>query len=156
VKGNARILIPLLFCAFVLWVLCCSGPCTDIVANNIRLNEYQDLLRSVEHPADTRLLRKEKAVGILVGCGNHCDFFVAELREFDSSWEEVQSQYATELISEKDLVRVVLLDDRKLYTAQVPHRLNSRKEWGVGPTKTNVYLVYIFVSDVANRDIRCH
>ena len=144
-------------CGFVtVGALYFSGPCADMRINNAQLDHYADVLARVRHPVGTRRLSTERDLGILVGSGNHCDFFVAELREFDTSWADVQAAYADALAESKHLLKIHLVADEQLEGAHVPYRLHTRQAWGVPPTKTNAYLVYIFRSDTANLDLRCH
>lgn len=60
--------------------------------NNFRLWRFEQHFAALSHPPQSKFIERKKAVG-LFGNGNHCDFFVAELRSFSGSQHNIRNFY---------------------------------------------------------------
>lgn len=76
------------------WSLCARSCCADTIAHEQKLWRLEGSFRDVTHPAATALVTKRSRVGLLLGNGNHCDYFVGELRRTALSKELIREAYA--------------------------------------------------------------
>lgn len=60
--------------------------------NNFRLRQFERNFAAMAHPPQSKFVARTQEVG-LFGNGNHCDFFVAELRSSSSSQNTIRKFY---------------------------------------------------------------
>lgn len=58
-------------------MLMCLSPC---LPHDLRLRRLKSEYSKLAHPAGSRVLEARSELGLLEGNGNHCDYFVGELR----------------------------------------------------------------------------
>ena len=54
----------------------------DSLIHNLRLSRMKRLLDEISHPDNTEYIFSRSVLGLLAGNGNHCDYFVGEMRSF--------------------------------------------------------------------------
>ena len=63
----------------------------DPVVNEWRSFRFRSRFAAISHPSGTERVRYESRFGLLVGNGNHCDYFAGELRTYAGTKESVLS-----------------------------------------------------------------
>jgi len=91
-RGRLWLLVPL---ALVLAVV---SPCLPHQVHLLRLEQRYD---AIEHPTSSRLIARTSALGLLEGNGNHCDYFVGELRLAASSEAALRTFYGSQVDFER-------------------------------------------------------
>ncbi len=154
---SASIILCLVACVIVL-----SPVIGDTMAHDRKLRRYQAALNEAQHPGDTSLIRAEKRVGLFAGNGNHCDYFVGELRRYSGSRQEIKEFYAGVSIEGHGPVELLFVENGQfpeLARQTLPHKLDELAEWSVSAAelRAGVYLVYVLAPGFdAGYDIRCH
>lgn len=160
---TALLMLGLTFLVGVTWIL--GG------ANNYALWQMSRSLSAIAHPTGTQFVASSDAIGLLAGNGDHCDFFVGELRSNTSlSPAQLRSFYANTSIwnprsGRREQVSVATIKGKKL------RLLSSGEEWtglyefmndhfgADWPRKAShrpMYVVFIFdVGYDAGCDFRC-
>jgi hypothetical protein len=138
----------------------------DVILHNRKLNRMFASLKLLEHPADTEHVLDRKNVGLLIGNGNHCDYFVAELRKYNGDREVVLEWYEDETITgpnRKDFdVRVLFLSEGAFVgdKPMLPYDHDLPDDWldEVNDPDGDYYLVYVFLGafEEPGLDPRCH
>jgi hypothetical protein len=135
----------------------------DVWGNSAALRRFQSQFATVSHPTNTRLITGRACVGLLVGNGNHCDFFVGELRAFSGDWDHVEKGYMGQAIvspiDEKRVpVRALRVSDAFGGQERLPRDLETLEGWkaDVQGDVEKLYIVYVFPSYCAKMDPRCH
>ncbi len=118
-------------------------------------------LGTVAHPADTSLLVATRKVGLLVGNGNHCDFFAGELRRFTGTREQLRAFYAgkevpSPLGSYPEEVRIAFFGEER--PVDLPYDFDAAEKWGAPPSQAGqLYIVYLYNGGHdPGMDLRCH
>ena len=83
----------------------------DIVGDNLRLESYSAAFRRVDHPTGSVRVDAQRRIGLLTGNGNHCDFFVGEVRRFDGDREDLRSFYGSQTVRGVGSLRLAFVDD---------------------------------------------
>lgn len=144
------ILIPLL--------LIVASRVTVMLKNNI-IAEY--FLEELEYPRpdSTQIYEKYSKIGLLVGNGNHCDFFSGIIFYSQLSREEIKKfyqerqSYAGELLFLDNSTSIeALLPDhhiesiRRMIRNDLSGKINGKGEY---------FLIYSLISRPYNGDLRC-
>jgi len=141
------------------------GPCVhDTALNSRRLHQFEKGIMSVDHPFDTELIASRARVGLLIGSGNHCDYFVGELRSYRGPKEALVANYSNQSVhnpvtGRAEKLTLVFLEDGVIpRNAYLPDSLKHLEAWGEDCRSVPLqsYLVYLFRSYQANADVRCH
>ena len=155
----ACILVALGGCAA--WVL--LPMWRDARSNDRHLDAIADQMIEIEHPPGTSRVRVKKKVGLLIGNGNHCDYFVGELRTFSGADDAVIAFYSGKTIHNPvgdfdQKVQVAFPEPDGRFGDWLPDCSDSLDAWGLTPDERalSLYLVYVFSSFRPNRDMRCH
>ena len=111
------------------------------------LSEFQDL----QHPTDTELLSARNQVGEFAGHNQGCDFFIGEVREYDTVQNAVLNAYLAQQVSGHQ-VQVLFLDGGWIPSEMepvLPKPLDDLAEWRlpVDIEQESLYMVYVIVSD---------
>lgn len=120
------------------------SPCGQ---NELTLLRRRRAFEAIVHPPGSVLLREASAVGLLEGNGNHCDFFVGQLRAAPLSREALRRAYPPDVMVEFGLEdaptgpREALLRE----VATVPPREGM-----------TVYVVSTYEQRPPGLDPRCH
>ena len=125
----------------------------DSFKNDRTQKEFVENFKSIEHPAGTIMVAERDSMG-LFGNGNHCDFFVGQIRSYTGAKEELKGAYSASASS----VEIWFIDDPEIeYFYAGP--FNKLADWGIENdfTKINkIYLVYKLMNLPPNHDFRCH
>lgn len=63
------------------------------IYNNFRLQRFERNFAALPHPTPSQFIKRQKAMGLIAGNGNHCDFFVAELRSHSQDQQKIRDFY---------------------------------------------------------------
>jgi len=149
-------------------VLGTLGPCgyaivRDTVINNRHLSRMARAMQALKHPDGTARIRFESRVGLLVGCGNHNDFFVGELRTYSGDRERITEFYKGVAIHNPvgkfdQQVELVFPEPDGEFKAWLPDCFDRLAAWRISPQERggHVYLVFVFSSFPPDMDLRGH
>ena len=128
--------------------LLCLAPC---VPNDVHLLTIERQYRSIPHPADSRALQYEADLGLLEGNGNHCDYFVGELRATRLSRAQLARFYGphVELTAPDSF-------EAPSYVSSPRDRLIERAATTTPGPGEVLYVVSLFDQEAAGLDMRCH
>jgi len=142
------------------------GPCARDSFNNSRnLVKIQQALREIPIPSNTHRFASNSALGLLVGNGNHCDFFAGEIFRSELSPDAILQHYTNRLIlnpitGDKEEIDVrVITNAIQLSSLWLPDRFTHPDAWGISTdtfSNATVYLVSVMRSYNANHDMRSH
>jgi len=154
------VILPLLAITLLL------GPCVrDSFSNSWKLRKIQKALRDIPVPPNTQRLASNSAVGLLVGNGNHCDFFAGEMFRSKLSADTILQHYTNRLFLNpvtgyKEEIDVqVLSHPTHLSSLWLPDSFTEPTDWGISTdtfSQGTIYLVKVMRSYDANLDPRCH
>lgn len=156
------LVLTLIILCLVACVIVLAPVIGDTIAHDRKLRRYQAALRDAPHPGDTLLVSAEKRVGLFVGNGNHCDYFVGELRQYSGSRQEIEEFYAGISIEGYGPVELLFVENGQFPEPArwtLPRKLDELAEWSVSPVElqADVYLVYVLAPGFdPGYDIRCH
>lgn len=141
-RGLLWLLVPLALGAAVL------SPCLPHQLHLLRLEQRFD---AIEHPTGSRLVARESALGLLEGNGNHCDYFVGELRLSSSSEAELKTFYGSNVEFEGvDRAEAPRFMDS-------PHDRLLQRAGRTRPAASELlYVVWLFDQQPPGGDLRCH
>jgi hypothetical protein len=132
----------------------------DFLVHDYALYRYAREFRQMAHPADTTLVSYKTALGLITGNGNHCNYFIGELRRYNGDKQALLSFYDTERFA--GLGSGLLFIENGAFPADawesLPHGLDQLSAWLRPPTKATdpLYLVFTLHIDLnAGWDIRC-
>jgi hypothetical protein len=153
-------LLPFIYLAGLL--LCCGMlSLPDIFIHNQRLASYVVAFQKMEHPLGTSELSFRSMV-TLVGNGNHCDYFVGEMRQFTGERQAIIDFYEGQEVHGQP-VFVAFVENgefpHETSLRYLPQGLDNPKNWLDSPfgSLENVYVVYVFdIGNDAGLDFRCH
>ncbi|MGC4119002.1 MAG: hypothetical protein QM765_31420 [Myxococcales bacterium] len=153
-------LVGALLLAGVSWILGLG----DMLMNEVRLGRLERSFAALQDPAGTERIRLESRVGLLSGNGNHCDYFVGELRVTAKPLAEVLAAYVGATVrepmrGEASEVYVGEVKGQEIDDLPMPYELSSVVSWTRGatiPEGSRLYLVGFFANEEANGDLRCH
>ena len=141
-RGRLWLLVPL---ALVLAVV---SPCLPHQVHLLRLEQRYD---AIEHPTSSRLIARTSALGLLEGNGNHCDYFVGELRLAASSEAALRTFYGSQVDFERVDRSAPPLDEDS------PRHWLQQRTGGTTPGPGEVlYMVWLFDQQPPGGDLRCH
>lgn len=165
VVGKALIVLIFLWLLIFLAVisLCCGVfSLPDTFTHNQKLASYVAAFQKIDHPLDTSHISFRSKVGLLAGNGNHCDYFVGEMRRFAGERQVIIDFYEGQEVGGEPLF-VEFVENgefpRETSLWSLPGGLNNPHNWLDSPSVSleNVYVVYmLIVGDDAGLDIRCH
>ena len=149
--------------AFVLMAV--LGPCiVDSVKNSSHLYRIVDSVDALPSPPGTRRLAGHSAVGLLVGNGNHCDFFAGVLMKSQQPPEAVLKHYRGKTVynpvtgTNQDVEVSILTRTEDFERLWLPDFCNAARHWGLSSADfagETLYLISFFGSYQANNDLRC-
>ncbi len=161
VRKALVVLIFLIFPPGVLLFCCGMLSLPDTFIHNQKLASYVAAFREIEHPPGTSEIGFQSLV-TLVGNGNHCDYFVGEMRQFTGERQTIVEFYTGQKVQEQPLVVAFVENGEFPHETSLrflPRGLDNPRNWLDSPSVSleNVYVVYILsVGDNAGLDIRCH
>ncbi len=143
-----------------------SGPCIhDTIVNDRQLSQMKRQLEKIPPPPSAERIASRSAVGLLVGNGNHCDFFVGSLFRTKEPREHVQEHYDRSRFlnpvtgNQEEIDVTVLTNAADLRARWLPDQFSYPEAWGVSASdfqKGTVFLVSIMRSYRPNYDWRTH
>jgi len=161
VRGITVLIIQVGICATIFWFLFGAT-----LLHNWNLMQLDKSFGRVVHPQQTAHLSSVNEVGLLIGNGDHCDFFVGHLRSFTGSRKNIQNFYSKSKIwnplnNSLQPIDILFLENGEIPSSQrdyLPREFDSASRWLSTPLdrKQNYYLVYFFdVGYDAGFDVRC-
>ena len=122
------------------------------LANNRVLSEYENDFRATEHPPNTSSVMVHSRVTRSPGNGQHCFYFVGELRRYQGTRASIQAFY-------NDKAQVAFVQNGKI-GGVIPSELKQFANWSQSAVdEKSLYLVYTLVGDFEDTtvfDLRCH
>ncbi|MBD2037596.1 hypothetical protein H6F86_11925 [Phormidium sp. FACHB-592] len=122
------------------------------LANNRVLSEYENDLRATEHSPNTSSVMLQSRVTRPPGNGQHCFYFVGELRRYQGTRASIQAFY-------NDKAQVAFVQNGKI-GGVIPSGLKQLANWSTSAVdEKGLYLVYTMVGDFEHTtvlDLRCH
>jgi hypothetical protein len=126
----------------------CLSPC---LPHDLKLVQVKKQYRALSHPAASRAIAFEADLGLLEGNGNHCDYFVGELRATKVPLANVRLAYGPEV--EVEAVDAV----ERLYVSSVAReRLYAVADQTKLEPGEQLYVVSISDQEPPGYDLRCH
>ena len=145
----------LILCAILLFPFA-----RDVLLHDYALYRYSQDFNQVRHPADTNLVSSKKYLGLISGNGNHCNYFIGELRSYTGDPAQIAAFYAGQGFTGLGNELVFMengefpADDLGLLPPADP----VLSAW-LGSTilhRDHIYLIYTFYIDLnAGLDFRC-
>ena len=143
------------------------GPCMyDTRVNDSNLARLESEMAAIPAPEGATSLATHSAVGLLIGNGNHCDFFVGTLYKTKASAESVRAYYEGRMIynpvtEQKESVSVGIMTNTSFSGLWIPMKLDRLEAWNVLPeeisdTNHTVYFLTLYRSYQKNSDWRCY
>lgn len=136
----------------------------DATANDLRLWQITRQLEALPQPPGTILISTNAAVGLLVGNGNHCDFFAGAVYRSQSSAEAIEQhyegrQFENPLSGKNEEWDITILKDKNSFTSLwLPYDFDHPEAWGLTTESYSagtLFLVRAMRSYDANGDFRC-
>jgi hypothetical protein len=153
-----------------LFILCLSicgivtftgiGALSDFMIHNRKLDQHATSFLNVQHPPDTSFVNSNHSVGLFAGNGNHCDYFVGEMRTFDGQQQKLESFYAHQRVADRRPYIAFVGDSEFAEQSKwtIPRILRDPQNWLDSPTDLtdNLYVVHVLVvGSEAGLDMRC-
>lgn len=126
----------------------CLAPC---LPHDVHLISVERRYRAIAHPPDSRSLARESDLGLLEGNGNHCDYFVGELRATHLTRAELEKFYGAH-------TEIEVLEQRVVppYVSSPRDRLQLVAARASPAPGELLYIAFVFDQEAAGEDIRCH
>lgn len=159
----------------IIWSIALASICFAVVlfgpyirdgsANDQHLRIIEQALQAIPTPPNTKRLASHSAVGLLIGGGNHCDFFAGELFRSEQTPDSIRGYYSNRLFlnpitgTNEEISVVILTNAAHLNLLLLPYEFERPETWGISTQSfdsATVFLVRIMRSYRANRDMRCH
>jgi hypothetical protein len=125
-------------------------PAFTNIQADLALHDFEAAFEEVQHPAGSERLSLRSARGEFTGEEQGCDFFVGEVRQYDSSEEDILSAYAGQVVSGHP-IQVLSLQEgqipaRLIYS--LPGTLKDLAGWEL-PSDAGepLYMVYLMIVD---------
>ena len=136
--------------------------------NDFKLHHFRASFARLPHPPGTTLVRRVSDVGLLAGNGNHCDFFVGELRTYTGSEDSIVRFYSPKSVwspnsnAPEALDSIIFLEGEEIPGVErdyLPTDHQDISAWSLPRSRRGekLYIVYRLDSGVFNSgcDIRC-
>lgn len=149
--------LPICALLFVIFV----GPIT----NEVHLWQIRRQLKAIQPPPETEEISSHSAIGLLVGNGNHCDFFAGTVYRTQSTPGTIQAhyqdiQFLNPISGEpEDLSVTILTDPSSFDSVWLPYDFDHSEAWGLTADSYHVgtlFLLCVMRSYNANGDFRCY
>jgi hypothetical protein len=128
----------------------CSAP---YLLHDYALTRVRHAYRQIKHPTSSSGLEALSQVGLLSGNGNHCDYFVGEIRESDDSPDQIRDYYAKFSFP----ITVEFPNQRGRIDPSVDDMFEALRHARAKQTKKTLYVVYALDGGYEpNFDLRCH
>ena len=134
----------------------------DAVRNSLHLWQLEKQLKSLQHPSGTARVTFRSDIGLLVGNGNHCDFFVGELRSYSGTRTAIEQHYRdlrvfNPVTQTSESIEIIFVVDWKIPDMWLPDEFGQISGWGLEDSEgsPHMYIIYVFRSYEANWDLRC-
>ena len=154
----------LLWVGYILLLACVVLPFPiykDYLVHEFKLYREVWAFHQLKHPAGTSQIAFQKYLGLYLGNGNHCDYFVGELRQYTGDRKSVENFYAGKVVDNLG-VSVAFADNAdfldELRQSDLPFRFDALplSSESTSPVPDHLYIVYIFDMDFdPGWDIRC-
>ena len=156
-----NIIFIILFLALLFLGLNVIPIVVDTVSNSNNLDLFKKRIEALTHPGHTTSVTTHSRIGILIGSGNHCDYFIGHIRSFDGNKAAIQKHYSkltflNPVTKNDEDCEILFFGDAKAPNSYLPYEFESLDAWQVkGQDLTKLYVVSIFRSYDSNWDLRC-
>lgn len=132
--------------------------------NNRIMFDLERSLSKLTHPSSSFKICEISELGLLTGNGNHCDFFVSQIRSYTSSKMDIEYYYRSKkilnpLTHEMDHVEVTFITLGNLSKKDIdylPYNIKEMLKSCKLKKGGKYYIVYLFhVGDQPSCDLRC-
>ena len=133
----------------------------DTAVNSKNLRLFKKRIEALSHPDHSQAVTTHGKVGLLIGNGNHCDFFVGHVRSFDGNKAIILKHYKdltflNPVTKNHEKYDILFFEDDKTPNSDLPYEFDSLDAWQVREHDLKkLYVVSIFRSYDANWDFRC-
>jgi hypothetical protein len=135
----------------------------DFLEHDLSLNREIKAFRQIKHPPGSSRISSRKYLGLLTGNGNHCDFFIGELRRYSGEQKTIKSFYQSNPAAVNDDVGIIFIENGGLPAGiqfwGTPYRLTSLSGWLDSPDEPRDHLYIIsrigFIDFDPGWDFRC-
>lgn len=137
----------------------------DRLTNDLRLWQIERQLKAIHPPPETKEISSHSAVGLLVGNGNHCDFFAGIVYRSQRNSDTIQAHYndtrfLNPVTGEHEKLSVTILtDSTSMDSVLLPYDFDQPKAWGLTSDSYHggtLFLLCVMRSYDANGDFRCY
>jgi hypothetical protein len=159
IRVSITLLCVLPICALLFVIF--LGPTT----NEVHLWQIRRQLKAIQPPPETEEISSHSAIGLLVGNGNHCDFFAGTVYRTQSTPGTIQAhyqdiQFLNPISGEhEDLSVTILRDPSSMDSVSLPNDFYQPKDWGLTSDSYHggtLFLLCVMRSYDANGDFRCY
>lgn len=137
----------------------------EIPIHNWNLQRFSEFLAAIQHPPGSGRVKTVKQVGNYEPTGNQCEYFVAELRSYTGSKENIRDFYRESAIrnplnGQQQPVQLAFLESGVFSnTDALPLAYRELGPWSLpdGPAADRLYVVFVFDGGHdPGFDYRCH
>jgi len=118
----------------------------DSLLHDYDLYQYSQAFRRLEHPPGTSLVSSRKFLGLYLGNGNHCDYFLGELRRYSGDGQAIEAFYADRAPADLSVGVVFVVNGEfpEKTWSWMPPTLDSLSDWLDSPNepRDHLYLIY--------------
>jgi len=151
--------------AVIVGISCCIAWSLGL-SNNWKMWKVNHASAQIVHPQNTVVISQRQDLGLLIGNGDHCDFFVGQMRSFTGSQQSITAFYAKTKIwnplnNSRQSIDILFLENGEIVQSErefLPSDFDSASKW-LSPShnrKQKLYIAYFFdVGHDAGTDIRC-
>jgi hypothetical protein len=145
----------------VVFAVVSFGP--DMIADSWHLYKMEKELAAISVPPNTERLATRSAIGMLVGNGDRCDFFVGTIFRSTLTPDMIRQHYAGQtffnpITSKQEQIDVAILSDREsISDLWLPYEFDHAEAWNLSDqtfVTGTVFLVDIMRSYKPNNDLR--
>jgi hypothetical protein len=133
----------------------------DSLLHDYAFYQETQAFRRLKHPAGTSLVSSKKFLGLYLGNGNHCDYFLGELRRYSSDEQTIKAFYAGRTSADPE-VGIMFLENGEFPDNAwnwMPYKFDSLSTWLDTPDepRDHLYLIYDWgiISLDPGWDLRC-
>ena len=161
-RGRRKTILSWVGCIVLLTCVVLPFPIyKDTLLHDYILYRESRALNQLKHPPGTSRVAFRKYLGLYLGNGNHCDYFVGELRRYTGGQAVLESFYSGQVVDDLN-VNLAFVENgdfpEQLRQWSLPFSLNSLSFWldSSAVARDHLYLVYIFDIDLdPGWDFRC-
>jgi hypothetical protein len=132
----------------------------DYLLHEYQLFQESRIFRQIKHPPGSSRVAFKQHLGLFFGNGNHCDFFIGEIRRYSGDQQAIKSFYSEPAGMDISILFIEngeFPEDFRLN--YFPYTYDSLSDWLDSPNvpRDHLYLLYNsgFLDLNPGRDFRC-